>query len=225
MPDGMTVSPTMRSVKKNATKASVAAGVTISVTTKVASLSQLGPVAGAAGAAVCATGIGLVVVGGALQVAGVGRNTAAAVSSYRHMKGLETIQAQAASLQECCGGSANQHQNIRSAVLPYLIKQKAEKTGRRAVGAVPTIGLAETFYAIGRRCYKSCKGTLGKKRTAYACMLADHLITSSKDGRDGCEFVERIIAELYDMPSMVWIRDACTIEVATDLIAEKMKSR
>ncbi|MEM9828093.1 MAG: hypothetical protein AAF958_15990 [Planctomycetota bacterium] len=183
--------------------------------------SQLGPIAGAAGAAVSATGIGLVITGGVLQVIGTVKNGRAAISSHRHAKGLQEIQSRASSLSHLCSGCSIVHDKIASEVLPYIIAQKQTKRFRRGVMATPGISLLESIRAVGKKGYKFCRGTLGVKRAQNAELLAKHLIEPSF----GCVLVQEIVMELFDEAAMDWMLAACTTEVAAGLIAEKLKSR
>ncbi len=190
----------------------------ISVTTRVSDIKELGVIAAGAGAAVSATGGGLVIAGGVLQVIGIGKNSVAAVKSHNHMKGLEDIQARASSLNVSCNGEAMKHQAIVASILPYLIEQKKTKRDRRVQKAIPCVGLLESIRAVGNWAWKKHKGELGKKRYEFAEILASHLTVS------GCALAAEIVAELYDFESMVWLQSACEPGLATELIASKMKS-
>lgn len=196
----------------------VVANQAITITTRVQSIHELGVIASAAGAAVSATGVGLVVAGGVLQVIGIGKNSVAAVKSHHHMKGLEDIQSRASVLGCACTGDAMFHQAVIASILPYLVKQKKTKRDRRIVKSTPGIALLESIRAVGNWAWKKQKGELGKTRTFFADVLGIHLTIAR------CPLVEEVVTELYDHESMVWIRDCCEPVVAAELLAAKMKS-
>ncbi len=205
-------------LKQTANVATMATNYAITVATRAQHIKDLGVIATGAGAAVSATGVGLVIAGGVLQVIGIGKNSVAAVKSHLHMKGLKDIQARASSLCGECAGEKMRHQAIVASVLPYLIQQKKTKRDRRATKTVPCVGLLESIRAVGNWAWKKHKGELGKKRTFFAEVLATHLTMGD------CRMTEAIVAELYDFESMLWIRDYCEPDLATELIAAKMKS-
>lgn len=207
-------------MKTAASRAHNLGGAAISVTQRVAEFHQFGPLAAAAGAVVSSTGIGLAVTGGVLQVIGTVKNTRAAVSSHRHANGLRELQARAAGINHLCSGDDKEHQQILTDILPYTIKQKESKRNRRAVKAVPMIGLLESIRAVGKKAYKYCNGNLGKTRSENAMVLAKHLTAENF----GCVLVQEMVAELFDQDAMAWIRDTCTPKVAAGLIATKLKS-
>ncbi|MCG8653141.1 MAG: hypothetical protein MI861_25095, partial [Pirellulales bacterium] len=89
---------------------------------------------------------------------------------------------------------------------------------RRTQKAVPCVGLLESIRAVGNWAWKKHKGELGKKRTFFAEVLATHLTIGD------CRLAEEVVMELYDAESMIWIRDCCEPDIATELIAAKMKS-
>ncbi len=196
-----------------------AASLGITIGSRVANVSQLKVIAAAAAGSASATGLGLVVAGGVLQVIGIGKNSVAAVKSHRHMKGLSELAKSAPQFTDQCSGDANNHTQIVKEVLPYIIGQKKTKRDRRAVKTIPGVGLLESIKAGLNKARKHCNGTLGKKRTLYAEMLAAHLIMGN------CRLSELIVAELYDCESMEWIKNHCEIFPASELLAEKMKSR
>ena len=109
------------------------------------------------------------------------------------------------------------HEWIGTQVLPYIIRQKYEKTVKKGVGVVPGGGLGVGAYSLGRRAYKSIAGTKGVMRNFAAHVLARHLITHD------CKLVEDIVAELLSVVEMVKLKTQDS-DAAGAAIKDKMKS-
>jgi hypothetical protein len=215
---GESISPTAKKVVK---AGATAAGVGISAAQHATNAPTIALLA--AGAAASATGIGLVVAGAAATLTMSALSATSAYKSWQHCKALDNIheRRQCYACKPVLAGDpdrAEQHNKVADAVLPYLCLQKSEKTARKAVGAVPTLGAAETVYAIGRSLYKRAVGTRGVKRTEMASILAEHLITHD------CGLAQAIVADLYSFEKMQWLLMQDHDEVAR-LLAQKMASR
>lgn len=177
--------------------------------------------AAAAGAAVSATGVGLVIAAGALTIGSTAVNARAAHKSRIHRKHLREIEANYSSY-DCYGfqqvGVMTEHFEIAQRILPYIVKQKGKKYGRRVRYAIPGVNLFSTLRAVGTNGWKRFKGKLGKERLDAAEWLIGHLFTHD------CELVEAIIAELFSEKEMLWVKYHCEADVAIPLIAHKLRS-
>jgi hypothetical protein len=186
-------------------------------------------VTGAAGAS--ATGIGLVVAGGALTL---GTSIFAARSAYKtsgHQRVLERLHrgstgtvcnqlAQEISewgTREMLPRDHHEHNIVANEVLPYIILQKASKFQRKVFSSVPGLGLLETARAVGNKAYKALKGTLGEERTNAARWLARHLITHN------CALAQGIVVELYSFDEFV-VMQTFESDKLVPLLADKMRS-
>jgi hypothetical protein len=178
----------------------------------------------ASGAAIGATGIGAIAVGGALALGVAGLNARSAYKTSKHIENLQTIQRNSGDyfckMLPARGNVPNLHDTIRDTVLPYIISQKQEKRVKKGVGAVPVAGSATTvLHRIGRGIYKSLRSTRGKRRNLYAEFLAVHLLTAE------CQLVDAIIRELLSEDVLEWMKQpGQTNNTIGGLIAEKMKS-
>ncbi|HUB15213.1 MAG TPA: hypothetical protein VMB34_24905 [Acetobacteraceae bacterium] len=183
-------------------------------------------VAGAvvAGAAVSATGVGLVAAGAALTVGSMVNNARSLVKTLEHHSNLKIIKLRydAGEYNVCrCRGNGRgmdkDHAWIGTEVLPYIIRQKQEKTVKKGVGVLPGVSLGVSAYSIGRWAYKSIAGTKGVMRSFAAHVLARHLITHD------CKLAEDIVAELLSVVEMVKLKthDSDAVGAA---IKDKMKS-
>lgn len=185
----------------------------------------------AAGAAASATGIGLVVTGAALTLTTSVLSARSAHKSRLHRNALQQIQ-QRVNTYECrlvdigdpgelgritIVGDVIAHQAVADDVLPYAIQQKENKYHRKAVGAVPVVGLGETVRAVGKKLLKWHRGTLGVQRAAHAATLAEHLITHD------CALAQAIVAELFSFDEMLWLLQQ-EYEEVHKLLAAKLQS-
>jgi hypothetical protein len=176
---------------------------------------------GAAGAA-SATGIGLVAVGGAVTLAGIGFGASSLFKTDKHIGRLLKIQARAKSYQ-CTNLSSDpftesMHRYVISIILPWIIHQKKHKRYKKGVDTLGG-GLLTGLWSLGRKAGKWASGTLGKKRSRYAEFLAVHFLTSQ------CWLADAIVSELYSPGEMIWMKEPerTSAEVAP-LLADKMKS-
>ena len=106
---------------------------------------------------------------------------------------------------------------IANHVLPYVIRKKEAKFCRKVVAAVPVVGTLETVRAVGKKGYKAIAGTLGTNRQHAAGWLATHLITCD------CLLAQAIIAELYSVEEMEWLK-LQPYEELREYLAQKIKS-
>lgn len=214
---GQPISATSRTAKSIAKKGALATSTAMSVAQTATHTPNLALVA--AGAAASATGIGLIVVGTAATLTISSLAARSAYKSWQHCKALDKIydHRQCYECKPLAGGPdrVEQHNKVADEVLPYICLQKSEKTGRKALGAVPVLGFSETLYAMGRAVFKSNKGV---KRKAMASILAEHLITHN------CGLAQAIVADLYSFEEMSWILQQDYDDVVT-LLFEKMASR
>ncbi|MEM1160974.1 MAG: hypothetical protein AAGJ28_08580 [Pseudomonadota bacterium] len=170
-----------------------------------------------------ATGVGLVVAGAAMTVGSTAIQAKASISSRRHKKALEQILASNGESASMCVGlmgsrrDDEEHQMILDTVLPYIIAQKRKKMIRRGVGAIPVVGLGETFRSIGKKIKKLSSGTLGQEREEMAMVLAKHYITHD------CLLCQQIIAELLSDEEEEWLRFQ-EFKIVAAILAEKMRS-
>ena len=181
-----------------------------------------------AGAAVSATGIGLVAVGGAITLGGMVLGAKSAYSTAQHLKRLDAIYAARGTYRNRCRllpwagpeklntDFPDLHGFVADKVLPWIIRQKKHKLGKKVASAAG-LGLGAGLWSAGRKAYKAIRGTLGKQRTYYAECLAVHLITCN------CPLAEAVVAELYSEEEMRLL-SVMDSETAAPLLAEKMKS-
>ncbi len=176
-----------------------------------------------AGAAVSATGVGLVAAAGALTIGSMATNARSLIRTISHCDRLKAIKAgyDKGNYQMCdClsddAGMGHDHDWIGTKVLPYIIGQKTEKAAKKGVGTVGA-GLLVTAYSIGRWAYKSMASTKGVKRSFYAHVLARHLVTHE------CALADAIVAELLSPAEMLSLKHENS-DVAGAAIKDKMKS-
>ena len=204
------------------TAAAASAGLTgAEIGTGTSALAVSGAVA--TGAAVSATGVGLVVTAAALTVGSMVVNARSMIKTIAHFESLREIQAhyEANEYNRCvalsaAGDMAADHYTIGAKILPYIIQQKTDKAFKKGVGAVG-LGMLTTLYTMGRAAYKSLAATKGKKRNFYAHVLARHLITHQ------CPLAEAIVTELLSWEEMAILRGKNS-DVVGAAIADKMKS-
>lgn len=176
--------------------------------------------AAAAGAAVSATGVGLVITAGVLTIGSSAVAARAAHKTRKHRKHLKDIYANR-NEYDCAGVDDTNifhHKVISEDILPYVIKQKGKKFRRKVMGSIPGVGLLESLRSFGKMGWKRITGTKGKERRNAAMWMANHLLSHN------CELVEAIIAELYSEEEMLWIKYHCDGENATHFIFEKLAS-
>lgn len=188
--------------------------------------------------ALSATGIGGIAVGGVTTVASSGLAIRAYSKTGSHLKNLVDlwnhrdtpelkrcglVNIVANPLLEGSEEAAQQltdragHDMVASQVLPYIIKQKSRKMGRKKVSAIPVVGLVEGGRAIVNNLAKRWKGTQGQVRLEHARWLANHFCECD------CELSRQIVAELYSVEEMNWLLDQEADDVA-NFLAEKMQS-
>lgn len=176
-----------------------------------------------AGAAASATGIGLIVGGAVITLGSITASARSAYKTYKHIKGLDALQARAKSLP--CDGigtdgkktrqDAAEHEAVIDA-LDYVISKKEKKLDKKVAGSLGA-GIGVTVFTMGKSLYKRLKGTKGVNRTAQANAVARHLVTHN------CALAQGIVAELYSVDEMLWMLQQDSGTVAT-LVAAKMKS-
>ena len=188
--------------------------------THTSSLAVAGAVA--AGAAVSATGLGLVIVGGVLTLGSMITSGTSMVKTTAHVLGLKRIRDNMGRFAACkCTEGArlsadmgHDHTWIADKVLPYIINQKTEKAVKKGVGVVPGAGIFTNLYRLGRFAFKKDRG---KKRGYYAYVLTRHLITHD------CALAGAIVAELFSTNEMLTLR-MFESNQSSGIIAKKMKS-
>ena len=188
--------------------------------THTSSLAVAGAVA--AGAAVSATGLGLVIAGGLLTLGSMATSGTSMVKTTAHVIALKKIRSEPSKFSacKCMSGArmssemAHDHTWIATKVLPYIISQKTEKAVKKGVGTLPGAGLLTNVYRLGRYAFKKDRG---KKRGYYAYVLTRHLVTHD------CSLAGAIVAELFNTPEMLTIRMFDT-DQSSEVVARKMKS-
>lgn len=132
----------------------------------------------------------ITILGAVFTVSAAAAAVVSSAKSYRHSNALNVLQDERQKLRDFCqdpdGGI---HDRICGEALTYLIKQKMEKSGRKAASIT---GL-ESLYAMGRSAYKSYKGTKGIERMMYAELIGEHLYHCD------CTMAKLIVAELYSL--------------------------
>ena len=191
-----------------------------------------GILAAATGAAIGATGIGLFVGAAALQIGSSALAINSALKTSRHIKELQDLYDHRDELNgvaNCCElmwGDVRQqtrlsmtgHDMVANFVLPYIIRKKTLKYGRKIATAIPMVGMVETARAIAQKARKRLNGTLGANRQTAAEWLASHFITCD------CYLSQAIIADLYSVGEMNELRAKESYEEIAALLAIKMKS-
>jgi hypothetical protein len=184
-----------------------------------------GTLAVIAGTATAATPVGLAIAAIGLTVATSVTNAGSAISSSDKAHALKIILMKHKALDKPPCKCANSHGGVHpemtkdhalivEKVLPYIIRQKNEKTVRKGIGAVPGLGLLTTAYRAGRAAFKSNRGAA---RGFYANVLARHLVTHD------CNLTGAIVSILYSEKEMLVLRTLDS-EKAGDIIKTKMKS-
>ncbi len=192
-----------RVLKSTATMGAMAASTGITVTQQA--LGTGGAIALATGAAAAsATGIGLIVAGAVVYGAQLGVSARAAHKSRLHMETLKKIASRAGSYQ-CAGlhdhGTDHaEHQTLINDILPYVVRQKGKKFGRRVAGAIPIASETEMLRAGVRKAYKKIRGRAGDDRERAATWLNRHLFTHN------CGLVQAIVSELLSYEEMIYMQ-------------------
>ena len=174
----------------------------------------------AAGALTVGTGgVALAVGAGVLQLGSMIAAARSVSKTWEHLEHLSKIRAHqhyaCTALQGATGGQGD-HQHIHNNVISYTIAKKSAKLvkkGATAVGGGALTGL----FGLGKNLYKRARGTLGKRRTFYAFIVARHMITHD------CKLCEALVTELFDHESYERLK-TMNSEDASGWIARKMKS-
>jgi hypothetical protein len=207
--------------KKLATRAMMAGAVGVTAAQGATHTGVLALMMGAAGAA-SATGIGLAAVGGALTVGGMALGAASAYSTKKHLDLLEEIYRNRNNIPQCeilalrRRADGVHHLYIANVILPWIIRQKKLKFGKKLASA-GGLGLVMSAGSAVRKAYKWGKGNLGKDRSSYADILARHLLTHE------CDLTKQIVEALCGQQKLQEFLNQDTDTVAPQ-IAEKMKS-
>lgn len=209
-----------RVLKQAASTTAMAAGTGITVTQQA--LGTGGVIALATGAAaVSATGVGLIVAGAVVYGAQLGVSARAAHKSRMHLQNLKKIASRAGSYQ-CAGLHGHgddhaEHQTLVDHVLPYVVRQKEKKFGRRVAGAIPVASEGEMIRAGLRKAYKKIRGSAGEDRARAATWILRHLFTHN------CSLVQNIVAELLSYEEMIYLQ-TMPWKKALPIVKDKMKS-
>ncbi len=211
-----------RKIKKTTKHSATATGVGIQVTQQVMGTTTVIALF-SAGAAISATGIGLVVGAAVVTLGTMLASGRSAYKTHQHIKGLRKLQERAKSLA-CdmiavdgtkAGSDVAAHLKVVEA-LDYVINKKSNKRGKKAAGAAG-MSLFTGIYSAGKALYKSARGTKGKNRMMHANEIATHLVTHN------CALAQGIATELYSAGEMLWMLDQDSTTVAK-LLADKMQS-
>lgn len=176
-----------------------------------------------AGAAISATGIGLIVGAAAITLGTMTASARSAYKTHKHINGLRKLEERAKSLAcdmiaadgSKAGADVAEHLKVVEA-LDYVINKKSNKRGKKAASAVG-MSVFTALYGAGKALYKTAKGTKGKNRMLHANEIATHLVTHN------CALAQSIVAELYSADEMLWMLDQDSATVAK-LLADKMQS-
>jgi hypothetical protein len=186
--------------------------------------------AAVAGVAVSATGIGLAVAAGAATIGSSVLAASSAVKTNSHIKALleihhnrndyncMEISQDGIPQSPSSAYSTNVHDLVGNNTLPYIIQQKNNKYTHKVVATLPVIGMIETFRASVNKVHRFATGELGVKRQAQARFLAEHFI------RCDCGLSNAIVAELYSVADMEYLRSEADYDQVTEALAQKMKT-
>lgn len=172
----------------------------------------------AAGAAVGATGVGLLVGTAAMYTGYAIQAGVSAAKTNRHINNLKQIQSDVSGYS-CIHKHGHDHTCLVHTILPYIIEKKRTKLHRK-VAVAGTAGLysnIEVTRAALKKVYKYAKGTAGKNREYYSTVLARHFL------RGGCLLADSIVGELYSEEEMN-IMAGLEHDVVVQLLMDKMKS-
>ena len=184
--------------------------------------------AAAGGAALGATGIGLVAAGAVMTVVSSVQSGVSYVKTTVHLKGLLAILKDLDKYADCYSiqnahsqvtrTNTKQHEIIAHQILPYIISQKDTKQTNKAWGMAPVVGTSRNFLqSFWHNIKKRWDGTLGVKRNRAAQWLAYHFINAH------CPLADAIIDELLG-PGSTKNFDKTDYHVLAEVLANKMKS-
>ena len=208
-----------RTTKKIANMTANAAFYGVSIAGYATKTSSTATVAAlATGAAVGATGIGLLVGTAALYGGYAIQAGISAKKTNTHINNLKQILADA-SQYSCTCKTSHDHTMLVHTILPYIIQKKRTKLHRK-VAVASTVGMysnIEAPRAALKKIYKVCTRTAGKNRRYYATILARHFL------RGGCLLADSIVGELYSEAEMDMMTEL-DHDVVVELLMDKMKS-
>jgi hypothetical protein len=173
----------------------------------------------AAGALTAGTGGLAVVVGaGVLQITSMVNSARSASKTWEHLKHLKAIQGRRHYKCTALGQNpgAADHGHIHNNVIQYIINKKSAKLVKKGVGAVGGGSLTGIFGVV-KNLYKRARGTLGKRRSFYAYVVARHMITHD------CALCEALVSELFNHHDYTLLRTMNSTD-AGGWVARKMKS-
>jgi hypothetical protein len=222
-----------RAAAKKAGKALLAVSEkTVGLAQQVTHVGTIGSTAAlVTGAAVSATGVGLLAAAGAGMIVSSTLAARSAYKTHHHLKGLQDIYNDRKNLggeQSCKEVSSDgteaetkyslaSHEVIANEVLPYIIRQKVKKRRLKIASANPISSPFATLYAVSNKWGKAYRGELGKSRNAAAQWLGAHFLECN------CKLASRIIAELHGEEKMNAFASSEFKDVWPEL-ATKMKS-
>lgn len=175
------------------------------------------------GTAVSATGIGLVATGAVITATTMAFSARSCYRTHGHLGKLKAI---ALNLRDqACEkiDKANaadfpdhaEHRDVLEA-LDYVISKKTAKRVKKAAG-VMGLSAPISVFGMGKALWKRYKNTKGRNRMRHAASIARHLVTHD------CVLAQAIVAELYSLDEMHWLRLQPS-DVVADFLAHKMKS-
>lgn len=208
--------------KKSAGRAGAmnsAAGETISMAQNVVDMDQNAVLIAAATGGTVATGpVGLAVAGAVHATVGSGLSARSSFRSHRHIRGLQEIKRNLAMYPPANGSAGwggampckplpegpecnEEHNEIMTDLLDYLINQKTKKRARKGVSAVPVVGAAEGLRGMVRGSYKRIMGTKSKARNAMTAQLTTHFMQCD------CRLAQDIVSDLLSSKEkMEWLK-------------------
>jgi hypothetical protein len=183
------------------------------------------------GAAVSATGVGLLAAAGAGMIVSSTLAARSAYKTHHHLKGLQDIYDDRKNLggEQGCKEllsdgteaetkySQGSHEVIANEVLPYIIRQKVKKRRFKIASANPISSPFATVYAVSNKWGKAQRGELGKSRNAAAQWLGAHFLECN------CKLASKIIEELHGEEKMKALASSEFRDLWPEL-ATKMKS-
>lgn len=205
-------------------KATTAASMGLSATSSAKYLTFVG-VGGAAVLGAGTLGLGLAVAGGVMTAVNIGTSARSAYKTMNHVEALIAIEADGthSDPRNCrCMSSAafNQmtedHDTIRTKVLPYIINKKKHKVNKKLVNTGGLSILTAAHRGV-KALHKMRKHTKGVNRTHHADILARHTVTHD------CSLARDIVAELFSEQDYLAIRQLGS-KMAGEILANKMKS-
>jgi hypothetical protein len=178
------------------------------------------------GAAVSATGIGLLATGAVGTATTMAFSARSCYRTHGHIRELEAIAVgmrhvdckkldPASAADRADQSDQAEHLAVLDA-LHYVIRKKTAKRAKKAVGML-ALSAPVTVYGLGKALWKRCRNTKGKNRMAHATNIAQHLVTHD------CALAQAIVTELYSFDEMNWLRLQPS-DVVAGFLAHKMKS-